>query len=181
MSVASGVRRAGCLAILAVMAGCYPALDWREITATEGGFVVLLPSKPGRDTRQVRIGAHPLNMTMLSVRVDAFLYGVGYAKLEEGIGSPAQAKLLDDAKTALLANFAANLPHAAGDSRLASLDGHPCITINAHPVTEQRSLALSARLCVTNERLVQLVSLAPRDRAIEADAALFLGSLRLLE
>ena len=118
MSAASGVRRAGYVAVAALMAGCYPALDWREVTVVEAGFVVLLPSRPSRDTRQVRIGPHTLSMTMLSARADGFLYGVGYAKLDKEIGTPAQAALLDDARTALLANFGANLPHASGDHGL---------------------------------------------------------------
>jgi hypothetical protein len=185
MSAATGVGRAGCAAVLALTvattAGCYPALDWREVTSVEGGFVVLLPARPSRDTRQVRVGARSLSMTMLSVRVDAYLYGAGFAKLAEPIDSPAQAKLLDDAKSALLANFGASIAHSTGDTRLATLDGHPCITIDAQPAIDHRVLALSARLCATNDRLYQLVSLAPRDRATDADPSLFLGSLRLLK
>lgn len=181
MSAASGVRRAGYVAVAALMAGCYPALDWREVAVVEAGFVVLLPSRPSRDTRQVRIGPHTLSMTMLSARADGFLYGVGYAKLDKEIGTPAQAALLDDARTALLANFGANLPHASGDQRLAALESHPCVTIDAHPIINNRSLSLSARLCATGTHLYQLVSLAPRDSATAADASLFLGSLRLLK
>jgi hypothetical protein len=185
MPVAAGLRHAGCAAVLAITAGCYPALDWREVTSTEGGFVVLLPARPGSDTRNVRIGERSLSMTMLSVRVDAYLYGAGYAKLNEAIDAPGQAKLLEDAQRALLANFGANssapVRYLAGDNRLATLDGHPCVTINAEPTVNQRSLALNARLCATSDRFFQLVSLAPRDRVTDADATLFLSSLRLLK
>jgi len=181
MIVQASVRRAGCVAVLALIIGCYPALDWREVVATDGGFAVLLPAKPSRERRQVHIGQLALHMTMLSVRVDSFLYGAGYAALSTSTDAKARADLLNDAKTALLANFGTNLSHQPGEGRLAFLDGHPCVAFNAYPTVNTRALSLSARLCITDRHLFQVVALAPRDRAAAADASLFLGSLRLLK
>ncbi len=175
------VRRAGCVAVLALITGCYPALDWREVASTEGGFAILLPAKPTSDSRAVRIGRQSLQMTMLSVRVDSFLYGAGFAALPTSTDVKARADLLNDAGIALLANFGANVNHEPGEGRLAFLEGHPCIVFNAYPNVDTRALSLSARLCITDQKLFQVVSLAPRDRAAAADASLFLGSLRLLK
>ena len=73
MTSRAAMRRTGWLATLILLsAGCYPALDWREVSATDGGFAVLLPGKPRRETREVRIGPYALQMTMLSVRADPF-------------------------------------------------------------------------------------------------------------
>lgn len=181
MVVPARVRRAGCVAVLALITGCYPALDWREVVSTDGGFAILLPAKPTRDSRQVRIGQQALHMTMLSVRVESFLYGAGYAALPTSTDAKARADLLNDARTALLANFGTNVNHEPGEARLAFLDGHPCIAFNAYPNVDTRALSLSARLCITERQLFQVVSLAPRARAAAADASLFLGSLRLLK
>ncbi|MFM9882396.1 MAG: hypothetical protein ACKVQT_05165 [Burkholderiales bacterium] len=181
MASRAAVQRTGWLAALIILAaGCYPALDWREVSAADGGFAALLPGKPRRETREVRIGTHVFQMTMLSVRVDPFLFGAGYARLPVGLEGEERAALLNHARDALLMNFGPTLRHDPGEGRLGLLDGHPCIALNARPTVDGRALELNARLCVTDEHLYQLVSLAPRDRAADADASLFLGSLKLL-
>ena len=181
MTVIAGVRRAGCVAGLVLVSGCYPALDWREVPARDGGFAILLPAKPQRDTRQVQIGQHALQMSMLSVRIDRFLYGAGYAELPRSLDHLERATLLHHARSALLKNFGANVAQEPGEARHATLDGHPCVALNAYPIVATRAIALSARLCATDRYFYQIVSLPPRDRAADADASLFLGSLRLLK
>ena len=45
------LRSRGTALVLAgalVLTACYPELDWREFTSPEGGFTVMLPSKPAR-------------------------------------------------------------------------------------------------------------------------------------
>jgi hypothetical protein len=181
MTSRAAVQRMGWLAIVIILtAGCYPALDWREVSAADGGFAVLLPGKPQRETRQVRIGLHALQMTMLSVRADPFLYGAGYAQVPERLDGANRERLLNDARDALLMNFGPTIRHDPGEGRLGALDGHPCIALNAQPTVDGRALELNARLCVTDAHLYQVVSLAPRDRAVDADASFFLGSLKLL-
>ncbi len=181
MTSRAAVRRTGWLATLILLsAGCYPALDWREVSATDGGFAVLLPGKPRRETRAVRIGPYALQMTMLSVRADPFLFGAGYARLPGRLDGGDRAKLLNHARDALLMNFGPTMRHDPGELRFGALDSHPCIALNARPTVDGRALELNARLCVTDEHLYQVVSLAPSDRAADADASIFLGSLKLL-
>lgn len=137
---------------------------------------MLLPARPNKEMRKVRIGERELTLTMFPVRVEPFAFGVGYAE------APSSS---DDAKRELVASgvrsLAANLGGATTNERAAPLEGHPCRQFEASGNAEGRAMVLAARVCATNRRFYQLVAIAPKDRAAELDTALFLGSLKLLK
>jgi hypothetical protein len=59
--------RAGALALLvacAAPAGCAPELDWRELSAPEGRFTVLLPGKARSESRTLAAASSAVVMTM---------------------------------------------------------------------------------------------------------------------
>jgi hypothetical protein len=170
-------RTAFAVSALALIAACSSGLDWRELQWPEGGFAVLLPGRPSKETRPVTIGARTLNLTVLPVRVEPFVFGVGYADLPASLDHAAREQLVIDARDSLLANMSAK----ATTERSTPLDGFPCREFEAQGSAEQRTFAMAARVCATDRRYLQLVSLAPQPRAGELDSAVFLGSLKLLK
>jgi len=58
------VRRAGAAAGLALLAGCAPEYNWREIRAADDGYVVMLPDKPAALTRRIDLDGLPVSMSM---------------------------------------------------------------------------------------------------------------------
>jgi hypothetical protein len=165
------------LALATLLTACSGRLDWRELQWPEGGFAVLLPTRPSKESRPVRIGGHTLQLTVLPARVEPFVYGVGYADLPGVFDSAARESLAAAARDSLLSNIAG----AASNERIARLGEFPCREFEAEGTIEQRTLVMAARVCITDKRYYQLVAIAPKSRAADMDATLFLGSLRLLE
>lgn len=164
-------------ALAAMVAACSPALDWREVTWPEGGFVVVLPGRPSAESRRIRFGDHDLQMTMLHVRADPFLYGAGYAPLPDGLDAAARGRVAEWALHALAGNFDAKEPTI----RDARVGGHPCYDLEAAGSVQARAVAVRGRVCVTGRRLHQLLVIGPADRIGDADAPLFLQSLRFTD
>jgi hypothetical protein len=61
--------RATLLAAAVALASCSGPLDWREFRWDEGGFSVLLPGKPDKNTRAVKIGERSVEMTLFAKRI----------------------------------------------------------------------------------------------------------------
>jgi ABC-type Co2+ transport system permease subunit len=68
-----------CLLVLVLaLSACYPDLDWREVTSSDGGYKVLMPAKPEHAQRQVVIGGVSLEMSMDSTRRDGIAFGAAF-------------------------------------------------------------------------------------------------------
>ena len=90
------------LAAALALAACYAELDWREFSSPEGGFAVMLPSKPARESRELVLAGGKTTMHMVSAHAPEMAFGVGYADLPPGT-DPARA--LDEGRTALVKNI----------------------------------------------------------------------------
>ena len=64
-----------------LLAACYPDLDWREVRSDEGGFSVLLPSKPRLETQSLPSPTIPVNLRQWSSKARNTAFAVGYADL----------------------------------------------------------------------------------------------------
>jgi hypothetical protein len=62
-----------CLGLL--LAGCYPDLDWRELSSSEGGFKVLMPARP---TMASGTDASGRPQTLWTAEAGGSLFSVGY-------------------------------------------------------------------------------------------------------
>lgn len=99
------LRAAGAAAVAAGLAGCSPALDWRDVRLPDTALVTQLPCKPGRFGRKVEVAGRPLQLFMLSCEAGGVTYGVATAE----IGDPAQVPAVLDG----LASAAVSALHAA--------------------------------------------------------------------
>lgn len=91
-------------AAAALMAGCSPALDWREVRPEGSGVVALLPCKPDRAERVVPLGGSP--RTLRVVGCDAG--GATFALMRTELPDPGAAgATLAGWRTATLAHVRA--------------------------------------------------------------------------
>jgi len=164
------------VALALALSGCYAAFDWRTFSWPEGGFSVLLPDKPARESREVTIGQHRLRMDLFATRVEGASFGVGYAPLPPALDDAAREKLLADAREA----FVRNVNAEAGEDRSISLDGFSGREFRASGNRDGRRLVVAGRVIATDQRFHQLIFIAPEDKAANVDVSLFLGSLKLL-
>ncbi len=165
------------ISVAMVLTACSSRLDWRELQWAEGGFAVLLPTRPSKESRPVHIGEHTLQLTVLPARVEPFVYGVGYADLPGVFDAAARERFTAAARDSLLNNISGK----ASNERVSRLGEFPCQEFEAEGTVEQRTLVMAARVCTSDKRYYQLVAIAPKARAGDMDAALFLGSLKLLQ
>lgn len=68
-------------ALLALAAGCSPALDWREARPESAGLVALFPCKPERLTREVALAEARVAMQVLACAADGSTWGVSTADM----------------------------------------------------------------------------------------------------
>jgi hypothetical protein len=157
-----------------MLAGCYPDLDWREVSSAEGGYAVLLPAKPERASREVAIGGRRLLLNMASVRKEGMAFGVAYAALPAATAD--LDKLLADARDALVRNIGG---HLTTDHTLY-IGGHPAREFVAEGTAEGEPMRLAARVLATNDRFYQVVFVGRGKRGAESEVSMFLESFRLL-
>ena len=71
-----------------VLAGCSPALDWREVLAPAGGLQGLFPCKPTMQTRSAPLpdpAASSLSVTLQACEADGSTFALLSAQVPEGV------------------------------------------------------------------------------------------------
>jgi hypothetical protein len=153
------------------LAACYAELDWREFNSPEGGFTVMLPSKPARESRELVLAGGKTTMHMVSAHATEMAFGVGYADLPQGT-DPARA--LDEGRAALVKNIAGRV------TAERALEGVVGVEFEADGEAGGNPMRLAARVLVSGNRYYQVVLVARAARAGEVDRTIFPGSFRLL-
>jgi hypothetical protein len=159
------------LAAALALAACYAELDWREFISPEGGFTVMLPSKPARESRELVLAGGRTTMHMVSAHAPEMAFGVGYADLPPGT-DPARA--LDEGRTALVRNIGGRV------TAERALEGITGVEFEAEGAAEGNPMRLAARVLVSGNRYYQVVLVARAARAGEVDRTIFPGSFRLI-
>lgn len=147
------LRAAAASAVGAGLAGCSPALEWRDVRLPDTALVAQLPCKPGRFGRAVEVAGRPLQLFMLSCEAGGVTYGVATAE----VGDPAQVPAVLDG----LASAAVSALHAA-EPRFAPLD-----LAGATPFAEN----VSARL----------LGVRPDGQAVEESIRVFARGTRVFQ
>jgi len=159
------------LAAALLVAACFAELDWREFTSPEGGFAVMLPSRPAADARELVLGGAKLTLHMVAAHAPGMAFGVGYADLPPGTDP---ARVIDEGRAALVKNIGGRV---TAERRLASPPG---VEFEAQGAAEGNPMRLDARVLVSGNRYYQVVLVARAARADEVDRTIFPGSFRLL-
>jgi hypothetical protein len=89
----------------ALLWGCSPVLDWREVRPERSGAAALFPCKPKSLTRSALLAGAPVSMTLVSCQVEGMTFAVSHADL----GDPSRVTLaLVELRSALAANLGAS-------------------------------------------------------------------------
>lgn len=97
------------LPLVAGLAGCSPALDWREIRPEDSGAVALFPCKPTTHARKVRLAGGEVLLTLYACTADDTTWALAFTDL----GDPARVgPALDELRLSAAANIAATAPRS---------------------------------------------------------------------
>ena len=156
---------------IALLAGCTPTYDWRDVRGTSVPFTVLLPAKPSTFARPVNLGGIQARMTMTAAEIDKVTFAVGTAELPDA--AQAQAALLV-MKSTLVKNIGGVIRHEK--SQLGRSDSS--IDFDAAGGTGETK-ALHAHLVARERRLYQIIVVGP-EKSIRPEAVdTFLTSFKL--
>lgn len=171
------LRRAAFVFLVAlVLAGCTPERDWRAFEWPQGGFSVLLPGKPRKEARTVKIDGTPVPLEMLSLQTKGAAYGIGYADFPPGATAEAQVRRLAAARDQLVGNIAGELK----SDKEINVGGHPGREFRAEGTVAGEPFVTSARVVAVGDRLYEVAVVARAEQVAAADPDLFLGSFKLL-
>jgi hypothetical protein len=117
--------------VVALLAACAPALDWREVRPTDSGLVALFPCKPNALTRNVMLAGQTVRLSMHACRAGDQTWALAHAD----VGDPAR---VGASLEELRRSAAANLGAEPGRSRELAL-AVPGATPNPASIREQLS------------------------------------------
>ncbi|MFN3566256.1 MAG: hypothetical protein ACK4V1_09790 [Burkholderiaceae bacterium] len=170
----------------ALLSGCSPRFDWREIRSAEAGFAVHLPDKPQTVTRDIDFDGGRIAMTMISTGVGPTMFAVGVARL------PPRA--LEDAVAIrrAVAFFRDGLVRNIGGDVIWQRPA-PLVTAGGHTLrvaeavaargkigADGRAAQLAARFYVADDRFYQVVALGAEGELTDDVLETFFSSFRLL-
>jgi len=156
------------LMLSALLGGCYPDLDWREVRADDGAYVVLFPAKPRAEARTLG-GEHAgVLMQQSSAKVRDTLFAVNFMdfpQLDGAVASGLREALLRNINGIITAER--DLEEGARETAADGLIGG----------TPAR---LRLREYRRGGRLYQVIVLGKRDDVSAEDLDTFFTSFKLL-
>ncbi|HSI56308.1 MAG TPA: hypothetical protein VLA16_02050 [Ideonella sp.] len=67
----------------AAVAGCTPALEWREIRPSAAGLRASFPCRPSKQVRQVPLAGPPVALTLYVCKADAVTFALSHADVDD--------------------------------------------------------------------------------------------------
>jgi len=129
MPLAFRPRFAALTVAAAVLAGCSPVFNWREVPIADDGLVALLPCKPDRVTRQLPLGGNSVSVAvdMTGCEAGGATFAVAHASAEDAAQAERWMQAWRAAARGQLAGAAvvetsSALPRAAGAPSPMRLD-----------------------------------------------------------
>ncbi|MCY7314917.1 MAG: hypothetical protein LH480_04670 [Rubrivivax sp.] len=84
----------GALLAAALLGGCSPVLDWREVRLADSRAQVLMPCKPSAQERNVSLAGQPVRLSLHACAAGGQTWGIAFADVAEpGRVGPAMAEL----------------------------------------------------------------------------------------
>ena len=82
----------------ALLAGCSPTLDWREVRAPDSQLLLLFPCKPSVQERRVPLAGPPVRLTLLACPAGGQTWGLAVADVTDPVRiAPALAEFVASA------------------------------------------------------------------------------------
>ena len=158
-----------------VLLACTPALNWRELPAANEHLRALFPAKPVTATRNWKIQANTLPMTLTAAKVAGAQFAAGYVPV-----SNAQAQSVARAwGEAMLANIQAK-PEAKNQFNPISVPGAlGAFEIIALGTVEGAPGRLHAQFAWQENAVLATIVVGPIDSLTAEDAETFAKSMKL--
>lgn len=137
-----------------LLAACYPDLDWREVRSEDGGFSVLLPSKPRLETQPLPAAKFPTQLHQWSSKARKTAFAIGYADLPQS-GSDAVEGMRDVLIRNISGKVISNMP--------IDVNGMPGRDVVAEGRIGDSVVELRLRSVTGKGRIYQLAVLGPRE------------------
>lgn len=93
-------------ALLTLLTACSPRFDWRDVHDGVSPCTILLPGKPAKLSREIRIGQQTVTMYMTATQIDSIKFALGAAKMTDATQAQASLAII---KNALLQNISGQL------------------------------------------------------------------------
>jgi len=158
---------------MALLAGCSPEFNWREVRIEPGGFQVLMPSKAEQLTRRVPLGDEALSMHMTGSRVGPVSFTVTVVELGSAT-KEASEQALHRMEQAMLRNIGGRVLERASLSLAPST---VVLGLRAQGQAQGKPIMMWARFFRWQAYAVQAVVLGGEADGDKAET--FFGSLRL--
>lgn len=158
--------------LTSLLAGCDPALNWREVRSNDAGYTVLFPAKPSSFDRTVNLDGLQVMMTMTAAEADGVNFAVATAVIED---ETQRAKALIAMQTAMIRNIEGEIVE---QKTVAVKGGATAIELHATGKAGQARvpLALFARFVTHETRVFQVIALGPKEKLGAEIADIFLSS-----
>lgn len=167
-------RRAAAAAVCcALLLGCSPKFDWREVRGPAAPYVAMFPAKPDTHAREINLDGLPVTMTMTGAEIDGVTFAVGSVELADA--TQAQ-QAIGAMKTALARNIRARI---VSEETTAPAAGTTMVELEARGPLKQGERLLLARFIARERHAYQLLVVGPADAVSPEAAETFLTSFRL--
>ena len=162
-------------ALATALAGCDPALNWRETRNNDAGYTVLFPAKPSSFDRTVNLDGLQVMMTMTAAEANGVSFAVATAVIED---EAQRTKALLAMQTAMMRNIQGQI---AEQKSVTVKGGATAAQIHATGKSGQAGapLALFARFFMHKSRVFQVIALGPKEKLGADTADTFLSSFTL--
>ncbi len=147
--------------------------DWIEYRSDEGGFTVLLPAEPKVQTQLTDTAAGTVQLTMALTEMENYATGVSFNEIPSEASANPETLLAGGRKGA-----AENLKGTVVSDKPIKLGPYPGTEF---VVETSNNLIYTARVYVVDDRLYQILFLAPKDQIDQFDVHGFFDSFTLLE
>jgi len=152
------------IALVAVLVACAPALNWRQVPLDR--ITVLLPCKPDRAQRSLRLGERDVTISMAGCEVDGALFAVSHIHQPDAASAAAVAR---EWRTATLANIRAT---AVVEETMAPVAGAAAVTLLSSQGVRPDASGVRAHLAwlVAGDDVFHVAAYASRLKPEQTDA-----------
>jgi hypothetical protein len=161
--------------LLPMLAGCDPALNWREVRSSDAGYTVLLPAKPVSFERSVDLDGLQVTMSMTAADVDNTSFAVATAVVTD---EAQRTSALMAMQTAMTRNIQGEITE---QKTITMKNGATAVQIRAtgKAARDGKPMVLFGRFLMHGTRVFQVIALGPTEKLDAETADTFLNSFTL--
>ena len=171
------------LAALALLLGCAPVFNWREVRPADLGVAVMLPGKPSSLTQRVRLDGLDLPMSMSGAKVEGVAFTVACATLPD-TRADTRERVLAAMRSGMVRNLA-GIEERAEPVEVALIDAAgatrgrvPGLRVRVVGSVQSRPARMLAVFAAEGTRACQAVAVG--ETLPEEEVRQFADSLRLI-